>query len=306
MCSGGGVYGAAQAGMLAELTEAGFRPDAVVGVSAGALNGTFMATGFGSERAEELVAIWASLGKRSVFPARGVTQLVNIVSGKEALQPDHGVRNLVERCTPVRDLGETEIPAHVGAVCVNTGEMVWWSEGDAVSRLCASAALPGVVRPVDVDGRLFFDGGVIANVPVGRAVEIGATRVLVLDASPMTRHHDKAPSTALEALLRAFGHARSALQDHQHALVPPHVEVYRISGALPAIGAADFARGAELIAAGREVTKVFFDQNPEVLEVFSRSSAGAPAGARFAGRVRDAFRRGRRMSRAGSTPRSRP
>lgn len=266
VCSGGGVYGAAQAGMLAELAAAGFKPDAIVGVSAGALNGTFMAAGFTVQRAQELVDIWEGLDRRDVFPARPAVQLLHVIAGHGAVQPDKGLRSLVARCTPVLDLADAQIPVHVGAVCVATGELVWWSSGEAVPRLCASAALPGVVKPVEVEGRLFFDGGILANVPVPRAVALGARRVVVVDVSPSTRK-DGAPDSALGALLRAFGHVRTALHEHQQQHLPPHVEVIRIAGDLPDVGANAFDRGKELVAAGRLHVLRALDARPEIVEV---------------------------------------
>jgi NTE family protein len=258
------VYGAAQAGMLAELARAGFQPDVIIGVSAGALNGTYMAAGFEHPRAEELTTIWEGLERRTVFPARNVTQLVHIVSGHGALQPDHGLRNLVERCSPIQDLSEAKTPVHVGAVCVRSGELIWWTSGPALPRLCASAALPGVIKPVDVDGRLFFDGGVLANVPVPRAAQLGAQQIIVLDVAPAT-NRDDAPGSALDALLRAFSHTRNALHAKEMDSLTAGASIIRISGELPKVGASDFGRGAELVEAGREVALQGLEQYPEIL-----------------------------------------
>lgn len=264
VCSGGGVHGAAQAGMIAVLAAAGFVPDAMVGVSAGALNATFMGAEFTSDRAEELCKIWEGLDRKSVFPARSATQLVHVLAGHQAVQPDKGLRALIERCTPVADLSETTIETHVGAVCVTTGELVWWSSGPAVIRLCASSALPGVVKPVEVEGRTFFDGGVLANVPVPKAVALGARRIVVLDVAAQSVT-DKPPESALGVLLRAFAHARAALHEYDMAQTPSSVEVIVISGRLPALEPSAFENGEELVALGRVIAKKAIADNPTIL-----------------------------------------
>src|SRR5207244_11787485 len=54
------------------------------------------------------------------------------------------------------------------------------SSGPAVTALLASAAIPAVFPPVLLDGRFLLDGGVSNNTPISIAVEMGATRVIVL------------------------------------------------------------------------------------------------------------------------------
>lgn len=298
VCTGGGVYGAAQAGMLAELARAGFRPDVLVGVSAGALNSTYMAARFEYPRAEELTAIWESLDRRTVFPARNATQLFHIVRGRDALQPDYGLRSLIERCSPLHDLSEAETPVHIGAVCVRTGELIWWTSGEALPRLCASAALPGVVRPVDVDGRLFFDGGVLANVPIPRAAELGARQIIVLDVSA-SASKEGAPGSALDALLRAFRHSRNALHTKEMGSLSSKVQIISVTGELPSVGASDFSRGAELVKIGRETALKAIEQNPEIFNLQPPPTGGRILKLNWSGR-RDRPRRQGRMS-AGST-----
>lgn len=260
VCSGGGVYGAAQVGMIAELAEAGFVPDAIVGISAGAMNGVYMSKAFTADRASELVAIWSSLTRRSVFPARPAALLWNIVARRDAVHPDDGLRKLVTRCSPYYDLTEATIPVHVGAVAVNSGRLVWWDTGDVINRLCASAAIPGVIPPVDIDGEYFFDGGVVSNVPLQRAVMLGAERVVVLDVAEnsFTGH----PTSALDTVLRAFSHARTALADREYRAAPGHVEVIRIGGEMPDVDSADFGRCSELIGVGRALAARALENHP--------------------------------------------
>ena len=63
-----------------------------------------------------------------------------------------------------------------------TGDAVVLSEGDTLETLVASAAIPGVFAPVNIGGRTLIDGGVVANLPIRQALELGASRVFVLPA----------------------------------------------------------------------------------------------------------------------------
>jgi NTE family protein len=60
-----------------------------------------------------------------------------------------------------------------------TGGTCWWSSGDPVTVLTASACLPAVFPPVSMGGSLHVDGGVTRPVPVERALELGAARTWV-------------------------------------------------------------------------------------------------------------------------------
>jgi NTE family protein len=62
----------------------------------------------------------------------------------------------------------------------SSGQPVMLSQGDAVTALLASTAIPGVFPQVEIGGRLLMDGGVAANIPIAQAEMLGATTVYVL------------------------------------------------------------------------------------------------------------------------------
>lgn len=84
VCSGGASRGAAQAGALQVLLEAGVVPDLLVGTSVGAINASFLAADPSPERARCLIEIWQELRTRDVFPTSAGGQLVHL-----ALRSDH-------------------------------------------------------------------------------------------------------------------------------------------------------------------------------------------------------------------------
>jgi NTE family protein len=201
--SGGASLGSIQVGMLEALYERGIQPDLVVGTSAGALNGAFIAQRAPTvETAQELGEVWRRLSRGQVFPLNPLTGALGFLGARDHLFPDSGLRRLIERHTSVERLEETSIPLHVVATDVLTGEEIRLSEGPLVDAVMASAAIPGVLPTVDYDGRSLMDGGVANNSPLSHALELGADRVYVLPTGG-TCELDEPPRGALAMLLYA-------------------------------------------------------------------------------------------------------
>jgi NTE family protein len=167
--SGGGMFGAYQAGAWRALARE-FEPDLVVGASVGSLNGYLIASGCDPD---ELIARW--LDPRS---AR--------LMGRPLEQ---ATREMVARYTPRIELGVAlvEIPRFRTRV-VRSPDIGW-------RHLVASCAIPGLFAPVRIDGRWYVDGGLTWALPVGPAIQMGATRIIGINVLPQL------PS----ALLRGLG-----------------------------------------------------------------------------------------------------
>src|SRR5690349_6220378 len=201
--SGGASLGAIQVGMLEALYERGIRPDLIVGTSAGALNGAFIAERPQTvETARELGDVWRGLRRGQVFPVNPLTGALGFLGGRDHLVPDSGLRRLIERHTRIDRLEETLVPLHVVATDVLTGEEVRLSEGSLIDAVMASAAIPGVLPSVSYDGRALMDGGVANNSPFSHAIELGADRVYVLPTGA-TCELDEPPRGALAMLVYA-------------------------------------------------------------------------------------------------------
>lgn len=253
--SGGGSLGAGQAGALRALLEAGVRPDLLVGCSAGALNAAFLAVDPTLARALELEQVWRGLAKEHVFgPGRRLARQVLQVAvrGEDHLYDSRALQALVRRWVPLDDLSETAVPCHVVTTDLLTGAACWWSEGDPVAVLTASACLPAVFAPVALAGSLHVDGGVVSPVPVARALDLGATRTWVVDVSGGALGRRDERMNALDVLLMSFAISRSHL-DRLPVVERPAQRVVR----LPRIDVGrtelrDFSRTGELLEAGYE------------------------------------------------------
>ena len=248
--SAGGLRGAVQAGMLAAVAESSWRPSAIVGVSAGALNGVFTAARFDVESARRLCDIWTELPERGVFPARTASKVLKLVTRAQAVQDGATMREMLDKCCPVDNLEDLETELHVGAMDLMSGEPVWFSAGPAVPALLASASVPGLVPPVAHQGRLLVDGAPVAAVPLGRAAELSARRIVCFDVSgePVSA----VPSTAFGVLLRSYAACREVMADIEERRVRELVDdVWRVQPTLPAdLRSNDWSRTAELVEIG--------------------------------------------------------
>jgi predicted acylesterase/phospholipase RssA len=152
--SGGGSLGAVQAGMLHALYENGVKPDMIVGTSAGAINGAFIASRAQSvDTALELAAIWRGLRRGDVFPLRPLSGLLGFLGSHDHVVPQSGLRSLVGAHLQRERLEDMLIPLHVVAVDVISGEELLLSSGPAQAAVLASAAIPGVLPPVEWEER---------------------------------------------------------------------------------------------------------------------------------------------------------
>ncbi len=258
--SGGASLGAIQVGMLRALYERGVVPDVIVGTSAGALNGAFIASRPQTVATSEALGdVWRGLRRGQVFPLNPVTGLLGFIGSRDHLVPASGLRRLLARHVLGETFDDLAIPLHVVAADVVSGEEVRLSQGSLLDAIQASAAFPGVLAPVSWEGRLLMDGGVANNAPISDAIELGAHRIYVLPTGHACAL-DKPPASALAMSLHAISlltHRRLIADIDRHRdraqliVLPPPCPL-RI---LPI----DFAHADELIEQSLRDAREFFD-----------------------------------------------
>jgi NTE family protein len=179
--SGGGSLGAVQVGMLQALAEQGISPDLLVGTSAGALNAAFVAAhGTGRAALDRLAGIWTTLRREDVFPVRAPQVLLALAGARDSLCVHDGLERLVRQHLALSRLDDAATPVHLVATDLLSGEEVLMSDGDPVSAVLASSALPAVLPPVQRGGRTLVDGGLADNAAISQALGRGADRIYVL------------------------------------------------------------------------------------------------------------------------------
>jgi NTE family protein len=285
--SGGGSLGAVQVGMLQALSEREVRPDLLIGTSAGAINAAYVA-GHGAEpdALEELAAIWRGLRRHQVFPFDPLRHLRAIAGRRPSLCPNGNLRRLIEPHLPFRNLEDAPIPLHVVVTNLLSGEELLIDDGDALSAVMASAAIPGVLPPIEREGLVLVDGGVADNAALSQAVALGADEIYVLPAGFACALH-RAPSSALGTAMQAL----TLLIEQRLVMEVTQFEGDASLKVLPslcplAVSSVDFGHAAELISRARECTGRWLDSGGPSLPAparflslhHDRAEAGAPSG----------------------------
>ncbi len=249
--SGGGSLGAVQVGMLQALTSAGIEPDLLIGTSAGGLNATWVgAHGTSQASLAELADTWIELRRRDVFPIRPLRLLRGLTGHSRSLFAGEPLGDLVARRAGIDVLEQARIPVHLLATDLFTGADVLLSTGSVRDAARATAAIPGLLPPVQVGERWLVDGAIATRAGVSHAIELGASRIIVLPAG--------VPCAIQEPPRSAIGVAVHALTllIEQQLIIEVDLVVEGVSiGLLPPlcplmISSADFDHAAELIERG--------------------------------------------------------
>jgi NTE family protein len=247
--SGGGSLGALQVGMLQALTEAGIRPDFLMGTSVGAVNAAWMAGSPGPDGARKLSEIWMGLRRQTIFPLSPWSGALGLLGRSNHVISNSNLRVLLETHLPFQRLEETAVPVHVVTTELRTGRAVLMSSGLAVPALLASTAIPGIFPPVTIGRREFIDGGVANHTPIAAAIELGATRIFVLPVGyPWLRQE---PTNALGMALHALARFVEQKLDAEVAVYKRLADIHVLPtlDAL-AVSPADFSHTEELMTRG--------------------------------------------------------
>ena len=185
---GGGVLGAVEVGMLRALLEREIVPDLVLGTSVGALNGALVARQPDPAVIERLTDLWVATARsRDVYgdsPLRTVRRAVPTGTHMYSSAP---LRQRLE--DELGDVTFEDLPVRwASARPASSGRP---STGSPPARSCRPSwrAPPSRAcsRRAEIDGEHFLDGGMVNSIPVGRAVELGATRIFVLQVGRIDR-----------------------------------------------------------------------------------------------------------------------
>ena len=261
MLGGGGNLGAIQVGMVEAVIERGIVPDEIVGCSAGAVNAAALAADPTLDGVERLRAIWSEVGE-SILGSSGRFEALRLLTHRgSSLQPNDGLRTLLDSSLDGRrTFEEFSIPFHVVATSLRTGRERWFSRGDVIDPILASAALPGVFPPVEVGGELLIDGAVVNNVPISKAYELGATRVVVFHVGNFERARPT-PKRPIDVIVQALSIARGYRFHLETASTAPEgVELIVLPGVDPGkLRYNDFSRSRELAARGKAAAAAHLD-----------------------------------------------
>lgn len=168
---GGAARGWAHIGVLQALIEAGIRPSVVAGTSIGAVVGGCHV----ADRLDHLIDFARGLTRRKVF---GYFDLN--LSGSGLINGER-LNSVLREALGETQIEELPVPFTAVATEIGTGHEVWLSRGHLVDAMRASYAIPGVFRPVSLDGRWLFDGALVNPIPVTVCRALGAQYVIAVN-----------------------------------------------------------------------------------------------------------------------------
>ncbi|MEM6736156.1 MAG: patatin-like phospholipase family protein [Bacteroidota bacterium] len=170
--SGGGARGYAHLGILKALKEKGIVPDAISGTSAGAIAGAFISAGKEPEEAFEIIKGYRFFDLKTIrLPRSGLFSLDKIKDSIEKELTYDRIENL-------------PIPLFVAVTDMLEGKMEYFSEGPLSHTVQASSSIPVLFSPVEIEGKLYSDGGVLDNLPLKPLVNC-CKKTIIINISPI-------------------------------------------------------------------------------------------------------------------------
>ncbi len=293
---GGGARGGAHIGVLQFMEEQGIRIDGIVGTSIGSFVGGLYASGKSAADIKNLFATanWDSGFEddldRNQTPNRRKRQLDDFQIHLDLGFGDGGIRlpkgflrgqgmkNLIDsmlgRVPYLESFDELPIPFRALAADVETGEEIILSNGDLATALHISMSLPGVLRPIEKDGRLLVDGGIANNLPVSVAKSLGADTVIAVHiGSPALEQEDLRSGLTIFAqtaalLTRKNVAAQQALLGENDVFIRPDIETVTLLS---------FDKTLDAFDAGYQSTQQAFNAS-EVFRSLVNTREQAPSG----------------------------
>jgi NTE family protein len=225
---GGVVRGLAHIGVLAVLEKAGIPIDYVAGTSVGAIIATAFSAGWPASRIDE--------------HARGFRwhRLIRPALSKRGFFSFEPLANWMRAQFGDLDFDELEKPCAVAVTDIEAGKPVVLRSGRVVPAVQASCSVPGFIAPVELDGRLYGEGGVTNMLPVSALRQMGADYIIAVDLFPFSLREFLGPLgyglAALEILLQRSGcgveeadcFLRPDLSGKTYLRFSKHVELYAL------------------------------------------------------------------------------
>ncbi|MCU1300007.1 MAG: Patatin [Candidatus Sulfotelmatobacter sp.] len=202
--SGGGALGLSEIGVLQWLEENHIPVDRVAGTSMGSIIAAMYASGMSPAEiqkfAESIDWIEAMLPEptyaalsyrrkqdRRNYQINAALGLKHGLKGPNGFNPGHGIGLLLDRIafpdSGITSFDDLPIPFRCVATDMLSGDRVVLHDGSLAAAVRASMAIPGVFTPVEINGRVLADGGMVENIPVEVVREMNADAVIAVDLS---------------------------------------------------------------------------------------------------------------------------
>lgn len=286
---GGGALGSYQAGVFEALSEAGIEVDRVAGISIGAVNAAIIAGNPPERRVERLAAFWdkvtgalpsfpiwhddqlrewlhewsagfvATVGVPGFFTPRPIPPVMATPGTPEALSfyDSAALAGTLDSLIDWDLLNDGPVRLAVGAVDVESGNFLYFDNRTCridARHIMASGALPPGLPPVEIDGRLWWDGGLVSNTPLSHVLDTQTAEMLVFQVDLFAASAG-APRTIMDVMAREkeirFSSRTRQVSDQLLKLRKEREVIRRVLDKLPA-ELADDADVAALAALAHE------------------------------------------------------
>ena len=272
--SGGGAKGFAHIGVLKVLEEAGIKIDYIGGTSMGSVIGRLYASGYNASlidsifkrtNFDELINDYIPRSSKNFYGKKNdelyaiVLPFSNFKIGiPEALSKGMYNYNLLSSLTRnvrhVRDFNKLPTPFLCIGTNIETGEEVLLNKGNLVQAMMASAAFPSLFTPVEIDGNLLVDGGVVNNYPIKEVRNLGADIIIGVDVQDdlLNRKNLKNATRILVQItnLQSIEKMKSKVKDTD-IYIKPDIRDY---------GVISFDKGEEIIRKGEEASFAVYEK----------------------------------------------
>ncbi len=249
--SSGAAWGLAHIGVIEALEEHNIEVDIITGTSAGAIIGSLYADGLTTaEMIEEIADLgWTDF----LFPSLNNKGLGIFTTNR--------IENHLQKLYQAEKIEELSKKVAFTTTDIDTGSAVVFTEGPLAKVVSASAAVPVLFDPVEIDGYWLADGGLVSNLPVEEAKKLGADVIIAVDVATGFSFTGR-PESRIEYGNRAYNILRGALQrpDGYDILIEPD---------LNDLQGFDFDAYEEIIARGREAAE---DMMAEIEEKINSST----------------------------------
>jgi NTE family protein len=228
----------------------------VLGTSIGAVNGALVAADPSEAVTDRLVRLWASPEASEVY-GDSVARQLRRFAARTHLHSPRPLRRLLEK-----ELGEAttfadlRVPFRCCAAHIERAAEHWFDSGPLVPAVLASASVPGLLPPTEIDGQHYIDGGIVNSIPIGEAVAAGARQIFVLQVGRIERELTP-PRRPWEVAQVAFEIARRHRFAREMAALPEGVEVHVLpTGGLGPREDSPWAY-RDLAAVGRRISRAY-------------------------------------------------
>jgi NTE family protein len=237
---GGAARGFAHVGVIRALEQEKIPIDLIVGTSVGSLIGAIYASDANSFELE-----WTAftLEKDDVFDYG----LMSAFTGMGLAKGDK-LEEFVKKKIAPANIENLKLPFAAVATDLNRGKRVVLDHGSVARAVRASSAIPGVFNPVDYQGKLLVDGGVMDNIPIAVAREKGAELVIAVDISENVTNFNitNLVDVMIQSVNIMFNENVGYRKKDADVLITP---------AVGNVGMLDFTRKKQCMQAGIEATQ---------------------------------------------------